>query len=301
MVSVRDKKMIDLGIKVAKCKMCAADKIWSRYSHDKVDIGEELAKVIRTLSKTFPLTKELRAFSIGSSAEPQFRILESAFRGGLYLMDVDQDALNIVKERVRRQRTTHVVTVKGDFKNSFGGVKKTEEFFKQKLVNEKVNLITFHHSLYYAPAVMWQIIFDNLWRKVMARQGAIHAVLMASKTKDQYSTTWLYNHFVGKYFGHKNDQDMLQFKKQLKKDPLYHDAQIVSRRNKAYFFVDDFERFMAVVWMIMLYPEVHKYSRKQLEEITELVYRKFWKPKRPLVQDQDHLILYRNIPFKGLI
>ena len=58
---------------------------------------------------------------------------------------------------------------------------------------------------------------------------------------------------------------------------------------------------MSAIWMILLYPEVHQYSLKQREEITEFIYKKFWKVKRPLVQLQDHLVIYRGIGFKGLI
>ena len=102
------KKIIDAGIKAGDKKMFEEDKIWSRFSHDKVDIGEELARVIRVLSKALPLSTPLRALSIGSSDEPQFRLLETAFRGGLYLLDIDNSALDIVRERICRQKTGHV-------------------------------------------------------------------------------------------------------------------------------------------------------------------------------------------------
>ncbi|MBU1894235.1 MAG: class I SAM-dependent methyltransferase, partial [Candidatus Omnitrophica bacterium] len=102
-----NEKMIKRGIKIADSKMYQENKIWARYSNDKVDIGEELAKVIRTLNKELSLTKPMRALSVGSSAEPQFRILETAFRGGLYLLDVEKEALDIVNERLRRQYTGH--------------------------------------------------------------------------------------------------------------------------------------------------------------------------------------------------
>lgn len=71
-----------LGLRAAGSHMYQQDKVWSRYSNDKVDIAGALARVLRTLNKALPLDEPLRALSIGSSNEPQFRILESAFRAG---------------------------------------------------------------------------------------------------------------------------------------------------------------------------------------------------------------------------
>ncbi|NTV08431.1 MAG: class I SAM-dependent methyltransferase, partial [Chlorobium limicola] len=42
--------IIDAGIRSADAVMTDEDRIWSKYSNDKIDIGERLAKVIRTLS-----------------------------------------------------------------------------------------------------------------------------------------------------------------------------------------------------------------------------------------------------------
>jgi len=90
-------------IRCACSMMKDEDAIWSRYSNDKTDTGEHLAKVIRSLSALLPPVRKLRALSIGSSSEPQFRILETAFRGGRCLLNIDPDALETVRERVRRQ------------------------------------------------------------------------------------------------------------------------------------------------------------------------------------------------------
>jgi len=295
------KKIIESGLRAAQDNMCGQDKIWSRYSHDKVDVGETLAKVIRTLSCAFPLDLKLRALSIGSSDEPQFRILETAFRGGLYLLDINDSALNIVRERIKRQRTDHVIIIKGDYNKIFLNAKSREDFFKDKLNNSKVHLATLHHSLYYCLARDWFNIFDNLYSKFLTHKAAIHAVLMSSKSTSQSSTTWLYNHFAGKFFGVHNDQDLRAFKKKLQKQPVFKKAQILLRTNRIYFDVGDFKKFMAVVWMILLYPNVHKYSLKQREEITEFIYKKFYKTRHPLIQEQDHLVVYKGIKFKGLI
>jgi len=296
-----DKKIIELGIKAADSNMHQEDRIWSRYSNDKVDIGEQLARVIRTLNKAAPLSRDMRALSIGSSAEPQFRILETAFRGGLYLLDVEEAALDVVKERIKRQYTKHVTTIRTDYKKIFLDPKNTERFLKRRLNKKRVDLITLHHSLYYCEEKVWHTIIRNLYRNILSPKGAIHIVLMAAESDDEYTTTWLYNHFLGKFFGYSNDQCLLKLKKELKKDKLFNNTQILARTNNVHFFADDFAKFMAVIWMILLYPSVHNYSPAQKEEITEFVYKRFWRNKRPLVQLQDHLALYRGIDFKGLI
>lgn len=295
------KKMIELGVKVSDSKIFEEDKIWSRYSNDKVDIGEELAKVIRTLSKAFPLSKTMRSLSIGSSNEPQFRLLETVFRGGLYLLDIEKEALDIVRERIKRQYTDHVKIILDDYKKIFLDSEDTTRFLKNRLDARRVNLITLHHSLYYSKETLWHTIFNNLYRIILAPTGALHAVLMSCKTNQPYTTSWLYERFAGKFFGYYNEQDLSKFKKELQNNRLFGKAQILFKRSYVRFFVDDFEKFMAVIWMILLYPNVHIYSLKQKEEITEFIYKKFWERKIPLIQSQDHLVIYRGVDFKGLI
>ena len=79
------------------------------------------------------------------------------------------------------------------------------------------------------------------------------------------------------------------------------DAQLVTRTSEVQFFVDDFEKYMAVVWMIMLYPGVHNYSLDQRREITAFVLENFWQAKKPLVQVQDYLAVYKNMPDGALV
>lgn len=301
MLSSSDKRLIRTGVRIADLNIYEEDKIWARYSHDKVDIGEELAKVIRTLNKALPLSASLRALSIGSSAEPQFRVLENAFRSGLYLFDIDKQALDIVRERIRRQCTDHVLTIYGDYTRTFLKAAQSKDFLKNKLHGKRVNLISLHHSLYYCQRSMWGNIFENLFRHILGPKGVIHAVLMASRSSSQQTTTWLYNHFAGKFFGCHNDQDLRRFKEELKNKPFFKDTQVLIRTHGVKFFVNDFAKFMAVIWMILLYPNVHRYTAAQKEEIAEFIYRHFWLKKRPLLQMQDHLVVYRGIDFKGLI
>jgi len=294
-------KMIDLGLKVADTNIYEEDKIWSQYSSDKVDIGQRLTKVIRTLYKALPLTSPLRALSVGSGSEPQYKILESAFRGGLYLLDIDESSLDIINERIQRQRTDHITTILDDFNKVFLSSRNTDQLLNSCLLGKRVNLITFHHSLYYCEEERWHELFQNLYQKILAPCGAFHSVLMASESTDHYTTTWLYNHFAGKFFDHHNDQNLVTFTNELRKIPLFKKAQILSKTSRVLFSSDDFGKFMAVVWMILLYPEVHKYTLSQREEITEYVYKNFWLKKKPLIQEQNHMAIYREINFKGIL
>ena len=300
-MSFSAKKMIELGVKIADAKVFQQDKTWSKFSHDKVDIGERLVRTIRVLHKEFPLARPLTALSIGSSNEPQFRILEPVFRGGLYLLDIEAGALNIVNERIGRQSLDHVKTIVGDYNKIFSDSKKTDLFLSKSLKGNKINLIAMHHSLYYCSQQNWRVLFDNLYAKILAGQGAMHTVMMTCEDNDPYSTSWLYGHFAAKFFGCHNDQDITQFKKELAADSLFKSTQVLLKRSRVEFFTDNFEEFMSVVWMIMLYPGVHKYSYKQKEEITELVYKRFWRLKRPMVQHQDHLVVFRGIKTRGIL
>lgn len=81
------RNLIDKGMRAGDTDMYDEDLIWSRNSRDKIDIGEVLMQIIRTMNKSLPLSRKLRVLSIGSGSEPQFLILESAFRGGIHLLD----------------------------------------------------------------------------------------------------------------------------------------------------------------------------------------------------------------------
>src|SRR5215475_9090037 len=117
--SLSVEERIQLGLRAGTAHMYEQDKIWSRYSNDKVDIAGMLGRVLRTLHNALPLEQPLRALSIGSSNEPQFRILESAFRSGLYLLDIEDAALQVVEERIRRQDTPQVRLIRGDYREVF--------------------------------------------------------------------------------------------------------------------------------------------------------------------------------------
>lgn len=292
---------IKRGIKIADTKMYKQDKVWSRYSGDKVDIGEQLGRVIRTLCKVRPLPKQMRALSIGSGNEPQFRILESMFRGGLFLLDLEKEALNVVKERLRRQSIKHVKTICSDYNNIFMKPDTAKSFLEKKLRGRKIDLVLLHHSLYYAKEEAWGNIIETIYRNILGPKGGIHIVLMSSESRDKDTTTWLYNHFIGKYFGDTNNQDLIRFKRNIEKENVFKDAQILLRTDKVRFLAENFEEFMSVVWMILLHPNVYKYNARQKREITEYVYNHFWKNQKPLIQEQNHVVIYKGIKPRGLI
>ena len=286
---------IEEGIAAGEADMYGEDTVWSRYSHDKVDIAEMLMEVLRTLHRELPLSRPLRAMSVGSGFEPQFNILESAFRGGLYLLDVDRVPLEVIEKRLDRQKIEHVSTVQADYNRILVTPELSEHFLGTELGGMKLDLLTLHHSLYYCEEKVWQGFFEGMYGKLLARRGAIHAVMMASNTGDKNTTTWLYNHFAGKFFGCRNDQDLRSFGQELEKGGKLPGARFFRRRHRVPFFVDNFRRFMSVVWMILLYPNVHDYTEAQRREITEHVYDRFWVGRKPLIQMQDHLVVYKGL------
>jgi hypothetical protein len=125
--------------------------------------------------------------------------------------------------------------------------------------------------------------------------------MMSASTADRATTTWLYNHFAGKFFGHWNDQDLRAFARTARRERTLGAAQILTKTDRVRFFVDDFRALMSVVWMILLHPNVHRYTTAQRREITAHVYRNLFARRAALFQDQDHLVLYRGLRGRGLI
>ena len=154
---------MQLGLRAGTGHMFRQDKIWSRYSNDKVDIAGMLASVLRRLSKALPLDQAMTALSIGSSNEPQFRILESACRRGLYLLDIEDAALQVVEERIHRQDTRQVKPIRGDYREVLRDAGSVQRFRKDELGGEYMTLITLHHSLYYSSQSVWHDLLTNLY------------------------------------------------------------------------------------------------------------------------------------------
>ena len=285
--------LIEKGIHAGEIDMYHENAIWVQNSSDKVDIAQELMQIVREIFRTVPLDRKLRALSIGSGSEPQFQILESAFRGGLYLLDIDSIPLSVIKKRVKSHWIDHVTTVLSDYNKTLVHTADAQRFLKEVLGGSKLDLIVLHHSLYYSADSDWAELFSSLHNIILAKKGAIHAVMMSSNCKEKDSTTWLYNHFAGKFFGCRNDQDLKAFGKGLHGNKNFTEVEIQQMTHKVKFYIDDFEKYMAVIWMILLYPNVHDYSYDQKKEIAEYIYENFYKLQKPLIQMQDHLILSR--------
>lgn len=288
---------LELGRRAANSPMVRQDKVWSRFSNDKVDIGEELLNVLGDLYRAMPALTPLRGLSLGCSSEPQFRVLEAACQGGLYLVDIEEPALRIVRERVERQACDKVTTILDDFVKRLETPDSARAFRDEHLNQQRVHLVTLHHSLYYCPRERWDALILSLVGEILSGgwgdAGALHAVLMASESQDP-TTTWLYNHFAGRFFGARNTQNLRAFGEELASTSRLGRAIVTVKTTQVRFLVDDFEALMGVVWMILLHPRVHAFSPEQQDEVTEFIYQQLWLPNRPLMQDQDHLVIRRG-------
>jgi hypothetical protein len=80
---------LEQGLAAADWTLHVQDRIWSRNSHDKVDIGMRVSRLLRPLYGRMAPGEPLRTLSIGCGYEPQFRLLQGASDGGLYLLDID--------------------------------------------------------------------------------------------------------------------------------------------------------------------------------------------------------------------
>ena len=94
---------------------------------------------------------------------------------------------------------------------------------------------------------------------------------------------------------------MRAFGRGLRRDRRFGRADILGKTDRVRFFVDDFRTLMSVVWIILLYPNVHRYTAAQRREITEHVYRRLFAKRKPLLQDQDRVVIYRGLRGRGLI
>ncbi|MCK4805991.1 MAG: class I SAM-dependent methyltransferase [Candidatus Aegiribacteria sp.] len=284
-------RLIEKGIRAGEVDMYDEDTIWSQNSSDKVDIAEELMRIVREIFRSVPLDRNLKALSIGSGSEPQFQILEASFREGLFLLDIDRIPLSVIDRRIKSHWIDHVSTIQADYNKTLVCIEDAQRFLREELGGSRQDLITLHHSLYYASESDWAELFSSLYSTILSFKGFIHAVMMSSDCREKNSTTWLYNHFAGKFFGCRNDQDLVLFSKTLGRSSSFRKADIHVETHRVKFFNDDFEKFMAVIWMILLYPNVHDYTLDQKEEITEYVYGNFYKTGKPLIQMQDHLVI----------
>ncbi len=291
---VKSDNLIDRGLRAAEYNIFEQNRIWARYSNEKPDVAASLMRTIRALHSRMTDDRELSALSVGAGNEPQFRILQSAFQRGLWLYDIDGAALATIRERQVRQALETVRLVQGDYRRDFQDSSVARQSLETIFDGQRQDLITLHHCLYYSKASEWPCLVRALYDQVLTPTGAIHMVMMSARETAPFTTTWLYNHFAGEYFGSSTDQDLPGLRHELSHNKGLIDCEFISETHKVQFWVDDFDLFMSVVWMILLYPQGHDYSLDQKIEITEFIIEHFWLPQRPLVQTQDYVTLHKS-------
>ncbi len=286
-------ELVERGLAVAGSPIYRQNKIWARNTDEKASVAASLTTAIRALFKAVPLEQPLAALSIGSGDEPQFRILLAAFQAGVSLYDIDEHALETVRKRLDRQMIGGVATIRGDYTRDFVDPTAAKQALASRLGSRPFDLITLHHVLYYSAAEIWPTVVKTLFSDLLASPGAMHLALMSARENRPGTTTWLYNHFAYKFFGRTTDQDLLRLGELVAEQVP--EARVVAETREVRFRVDDFERFMAVIWMIMLYPDGHDYDLGQRTEITEFVIDHFWLPRRPLLQSQDYVSIFKGL------
>ena len=291
------------GRRAARRRINTEDRAWSTHSSDKPDIGLRLMAVLRDLHRGLPGRTALRALSIGSSSEPQLPILQAACRGGVTLLDIDTAARAQVRAAVAEQQLARatagprhgpVRTVVADMGAVLADPRAAAALRHAHLEGQRQHLVTFHHSLYYLPRAAWDAVVAATYHELLAPGAAIHAVLMSASATGPTTTTALYARWAGACFGARNDQDLAAFGRALRRRRALPGADVRIATSTVYFDHDDFGTFMGVVWMILLHPQVHRFSPRQQDAVTEWVYRHLWSRGEPLTQRQDHLIVTRT-------
>ena len=282
------------GLSAAQTGSPEQNLIWSRYSNDKPDIAQGTMRAFHMLAFAHNDSKPINILSIGCGIEPQLRLLNAISHNIITLLDNDPAALANINERISRQFYHNIHTISEDYE-AFLDVKITRNFLKMQLNNQKADAIFFHHSLYYLPMRQWTTLITNIYNELLANNGVIHCVLMSRYSDNQHTTTWLYNNYTRSFFNHTNEQSLLAFKEMLIQGNCLKNAELNNHTSEIKFWVNTFECFMQVIWMILLYPKVHLYNKGQMEIIIKDIYDNFFVPQQPLLQTQDHLYIQKLI------
>ncbi len=294
MLAISDEKLIEQGLRAGETALCHKVKTWARHSNEKADVAAVQMDIVRQLDRDHPAPRPLRALSIGCSSEPQFRLLEAAYRGGLYLYDADGAALKGLRARINRQMINGVVPVQGNYLRDFRSAPAARAALAERLGGEPFDLINLHHSLYYCDQRDWTPLVTNLYQELLAPLGRMHIVMMSAADQREGTTTWLYNLFAERFFNHRNDQDLGRLRDELADSPAFAGARFSYQSRDVRFRAEDFETFMAAIWLILLYPEGHAFSLAQRREITEFVLAYFWRENKPIIQVQDNLVISKD-------
>jgi len=280
----------DAGLVSAGFPIELQNEIWSRRSGDKADIARQTGRVFASLYARLGARDDLRVLSLGCGIEPQLAIYQALARE-IFLLDIDQGSLDHLRQNAAEHFCNNIHVIRQDF-TGFLDEGFTRSFCG-KLADKPAEAVFLHHSLYYLPQCDWLCLLRNIYTHLLAPGGSIHCVLMSSRCADPQSTTWLYNHFAGAFCQHKNDQDLLLFAQEVPGAAGFSGAQISASSSRVRFHGKDFSELMAVVWMILLYPQVHQYTAEQMAQIICHIYRHFFVSGVPLLQEQDHLVITR--------
>lgn len=280
------------GLKAAESSMTEQNYVWRRFSGDKPDVGQGLMRALHMLAFARGDNLPVNIVSIGCGSEPQLRVLAAANYSRITLVDNDTEALTVLKERLARQFYTNICTVLENYE-AFLDLNYLRAFRKIQLHGQKADAIFLHHALYFLPMEKWLPLITNIYNELLAPKGIIHCVLMSRFSDDPLTTSWLYNHYSRRYFSRINGQSLLTLQDGLMAEDRLKDAELSSYTSEVRFWVNDFEQFMQVIWMILLHSTVHRYDRTQMEEIIRDTHAKFFAPQQPLLQSQDHLFIQK--------
>jgi len=286
--------LIEIGLKAATLGLRHQVRQWERHTDEKADVARDMMRGVRALLRERAPDQRFRTLSIGSSEEPQFQVLHALSDGGLWLYDCDTAALDALKTRVAQTLLNDVHLVQGDYLHDFRDRETANATLQTRLGGVPFDLVTLHHALYYCRPEEWPDLVHALCSQVLTAPGRLHLALMSSSTKRPYSTTWLYNRFAEKFCGTHNTQNLLDLPARIKTLPAGGDLYFTARSSAVRCRPQRFEDLMAVVWMIMLCPQVHDFSIDQQVEITEYVLDEFWLPGRDLVQVQDYVTITKS-------
>lgn len=285
--------LIYQGLKAAETSIADQNFVWSRFSGDKPDVGKGLMRALHFIACAKCDHEPVNIISMGCGAEPQLRVLAATNYNHIVLLDNDAEVLTLLKERVKRQFYPNILPVLENYE-AFLDLNYIRAFLKVQLNGQKADVIFLHHSLYYLPMEQWLPLFCNIYNELLAPNGIIHSVLMSRFSDNVHTTSWLCSHYCRRYFNRINNQSLLTLQDNLMVDNCLEGSELSSYTSEIKFWVNDFELFMQVIWMILLYPSVYFYEREQMEEITRDTHAKFFLPQRPLLQSQDHLFIQKS-------
>lgn len=284
--------LLEQGLAAAEMDLRERVKIWEHYTDEKADVAKNLMRGVKFVLRQMSSDNAFRSLSIGSSEEPQLKLLHALSDGGLWLYDKDPLALSSVDQLIKRHMLNKIHLEVGDYLDDFRTEACARNTLSKRFGGVRFELITLHHSLYYCEPAIWPELIGNLSAHILSKPGVLHVALMSSSTNSLHTTTWLYNLFARKFTGVSNSQNLLDLPAQLQ-----HGAQDLSfstQSSATRFRPSSFQELMAVVWMIMLYPDVHNFDLDQRTEIAEFVLDEFWLPRRDLIQIQDYLTAVKN-------